>query len=134
MIRNIFTIVLVAIVCTHSFGQTFDGLLFVHPENGRYFTDNSGKAIYLTGSHTWANFQEIGLPGDALFDWEGYLDLLEDNHHNFIRLWIWEQAQNASWTQDPIEFSPLPYQTVLKNGKESYDLSKWNEAFFDRLH
>jgi hypothetical protein len=26
-----------------------------HAENRRYFTDGSGKAIYLTGSHTWFN-------------------------------------------------------------------------------
>ena len=29
------------------------GPLRVHPANGRYFTDASGRAIYLTGSHTW---------------------------------------------------------------------------------
>ena len=52
--------------------QTFDGPLRVHPLNGRYFTDNTGKAIFLTGSHTWSNFQEIGLPGDPPFDWNGY--------------------------------------------------------------
>ena len=28
------------------------GPLRVHPTNPRYFTDGSGKAIYLTGSHT----------------------------------------------------------------------------------
>jgi hypothetical protein len=37
------------------------GPLQVHPENPRYFTDGSGKAIFLTGAHTWANFQDIGL-------------------------------------------------------------------------
>lgn len=29
------------------------------PSNPRYFTDNSGKAIFLTGSHTWENFQDM---------------------------------------------------------------------------
>jgi hypothetical protein len=45
----------------------FHGLLRAHPDNGRYFADDSGKAIYLTGSHTWANLQDIGLPGDPPF-------------------------------------------------------------------
>src|SRR4051812_41016576 len=28
--------------------------------NPHYFTDGSGKAIYLTGSHTWNNLQDWG--------------------------------------------------------------------------
>ena len=35
--------------------QTATGPLRVNPANRRYFTDGSGKAIYLAGSHTWAN-------------------------------------------------------------------------------
>jgi hypothetical protein len=42
--------------------KNFNGPLRVHPANPRYFTDDTGRAIYLTGSHTWANFQEIKLP------------------------------------------------------------------------
>ncbi|MBN2131699.1 MAG: hypothetical protein JW741_19525 [Sedimentisphaerales bacterium] len=34
------------------------GPLRVHHQNRRYFADASGKALFLTGSHTWANFQE----------------------------------------------------------------------------
>ena len=68
------------------------GPLRKHPENGRYFTDDtrdaSGayKAIYLTGSHTWANLIDRG-PTDppAKFDFSAYLDLL--------------QAQKASCSQ-----------------------------------
>jgi hypothetical protein len=113
--------------------QNFSGPLRVHPQNGRYFTDNGGRAIYLTGSHTWASFQEIGLPGSPPFDWPGYLAMLKANHHNFIRLWVWEQAKKAAWTQDEIAFSPLPYQTVAQGGQTKYDLAKWNEAYFQRL-
>src|SRR5687767_15407079 len=32
-----------------------DGTLRVLPSNPRYFTDGSGRAIYLTGSHVWWN-------------------------------------------------------------------------------
>ncbi len=119
--------------CSQAISQAFNGPLRVHPENGRYFTDDSRKAIYLTGSHTWASFQESRAPNDPIFNWPGYLDMLKTNHHNFIRQWTWEHARKASWTTDDIVFSPLPYQTVQKKGKERYDLSKWNEAYFDRL-
>src|SRR5262245_55679789 len=41
------------------------GPLGVHPTNPRYFTDGSGKAAYLTGSHTWSNLQDIDHGGDT---------------------------------------------------------------------
>src|SRR5262245_60556748 len=61
------------------------GPLRVHPENPRYFTDGSGRAVYLTGSHTWNNLVDMGRgdpPGP--FDFDGYLDFLGRHGHNFI--------------------------------------------------
>ena len=68
------------------------GPLTVLKANPRYFTDGSGKAVYLTGSHTWNNLQDMGA-GDPppAFDFDAYLDFLERRQHNFIRLWHWEQ-------------------------------------------
>jgi hypothetical protein len=65
------------------------GPLFPHPDNPRYFTDGSGKAIYLTGSHTWANLQDLGVEPVPIFDWDGYLDMMVAHNHNFMRLWHW---------------------------------------------
>lgn len=117
--------------------KALDGPLRPHPDNGRYFTDNSGRAILLTGSHTWENFQDIGLQGEEPFDWHGYLNMLTENNHNFIRLWVWEQAARASWTEDEIFFDPLPFlrigPSVANDGKPKFDLDKWNQAYFDRL-
>ena len=47
------------------------GPLRVHPQNPRYFADGSGRAVYLTGSHTWSNLQDQG-PKDPPkpFDYE----------------------------------------------------------------
>lgn len=45
---------------------TVNGLLTVDPTNPRYFTDNSGKAIYLSGSHTWTNIQNRKGKGSGL--------------------------------------------------------------------
>jgi hypothetical protein len=33
------------------------GSLEVHPQNPRYFATPAGRAVRLTGSHTWAAFQ-----------------------------------------------------------------------------
>jgi hypothetical protein len=63
------------------------GPLRIHPANPRHFTEGSGKAIYLTGSHHWDNFQDGAHPvaQQTPFDYSAYLDFLRQHHHNFIR-------------------------------------------------
>lgn len=72
-------------------GEPATGPLRVHPRNPRYFTDGSGRAIYLTGSHTWSNLTDLG-PTDppAAFHYTAYLRWMRRYRHNFIRLWSWE--------------------------------------------
>ena len=59
------------------------GPLRVNRENPRYFTDGarmsdgSLKAIYLTGSHHWNNFQDSAKLGKPLADEFDYRGLLE---------------------------------------------------------
>ncbi len=121
------------ITCLVLSAQVFNGTLRYNPQNPRYFCDKLGKTIYLTGSHTWANFQEAGMPNDSPFEWKKYLQMMKDNNHNFMKFWVWEQAKLGSWSSDSIAFSPLPYQQILNNGKVKYNLNKWNQAYFDRM-
>ena len=115
------------------------GPLYVDPYNPRYFTDGSGRVVYLTGSHTWSNLQDMG-DGDPppVFDYTGFLDFLEGQHHNFFRLWIMEQARWGSWNGiDGFRFAPHPYPrsgpgTAL-DGKPKFNLSQFNQAYFDRM-
>ena len=113
------------------------GPLRVDPQNPRYFTDGS-RALYLTGSHTWGNLQDAGSPSPPpTFDYIAYLDFLQTHHHNFFRLWAWEQAVGAVWTTDGPWFDPMPYTrpgpgTAL-DGKPKFDLTQFNQAYFDRL-
>ena len=112
---------------------TATGPLRVHPENPRYFADGSGKAIYLTGSHTWSNLQDQGAKDPPpVFDFDRYLGFMEEHHHNFIRLWAWEQARWAPWSDgkgpNPKDWfvQPNPYArtgpgTAL-DGKPKFDL------------
>ncbi len=114
-----------------------NGPLFVHPTNPRYFSDGSGQAIALTGSHTWCNFMDCGSSDPpSVFDYEGYLDFLEVNGHNFFRLWRAENARGGE-TGDNFWFDPMPYQrpgpgTAL-DGKPKFDLDLFNQAYFDRM-
>lgn len=53
------------------------GPLRVNPANPRYFTDGSGRAIYLTGSHTWSDFMDSGTTDPpTVFDYTAFLDFL----------------------------------------------------------
>ena len=80
------------------------GPLKPHPTNPRYFTDGSGKAIYLTGSHTWDNLQDIGhADPPPAFDFDAYLEFLNGHHHNFIRLWRWEEVSYDTRTSKDVE-------------------------------
>ena len=110
--------------------------LTVHPTNPRYFTDGSGKAIYLTGSHTWNNLQHNGVYPEV--DYDAYLDFLQAYNHNFIRMWAWEQAAWDPWASGQISVDPVPYMrtgpgTAL-DGRPKFDLTRLNPAYFDHLH
>jgi hypothetical protein len=119
------------------------GPLRVCEGNPRYFSDAGGRAIYLTGSHTWNNLQDMG-PTDppAAFDYEGYLDFLERHHHNFIRLWRWELLRwdtTANRVGEPVQLVVGPHPWARSgpgeavDGKPRFDLERFHEPYFERL-
>jgi len=124
------------------------GPLRVLDSNPRYFTDGSGKAIFLAGSHTWWNFQDNGhrlfsaesQDPPPIFDFNAYLDFLVAHHHNFFRLWRWEAPK---WQEDQpfgtLHYSqPHPWERsgpgLAKDGKPKFDLTRYNPEYFDRMH
>lgn len=120
------------------------GPLQVHRTNPRYFTDGSGKAIYLTGSHTWNSLVDIGRADPPeKFDFNDYLDFLARHHHNFIRLWAWDSTTwdtraNQRLGKDFVHVAaPLPWRRtgpgLALDGKPKFDLTKFEPAYFDRL-
>ncbi len=108
------------------------GPLRLHPRNPRYFTDGSGKVVYLTGSHTWTNFQD-GDERKTPFNFNAYLDFLVQHNHNFIRLWSWQST--GAWIFPAI--SPHPWERtgpgLARDGKPKFNLHRFNQAYFDRL-
>ena len=119
--------------------------LEVSSENPRYFTDGSGKAIYLTGSHTWSNLVDMS-PDDPPepFDYDAYLKWMVQYNHNFFRLWTWELVtwDNSANEPDSNDYklhmvAPLPFMRTgpgkALDGKPKFDLRKFNPAYFERL-
>ena len=115
-----------------------EGPLRVSSVNPRYFTDDSGKAVYLCGSHAWLDLQDGALADPPYaFDYDGWLIFLQTHNLNFFRLWTWEQAKWVVEWGDAYYFTPLPYQrtgpgTAL-DGRPKFDLTKFNQEYFDRL-
>jgi hypothetical protein len=115
-----------------------NGPLRVNLVNPRYFTDGSGKAIFLTGSHTWDNRQDMGT---NIFDYDRYLSLLNQYNHNFVRLWIWEQPKGITTTPDPAKpmdiLTPEIFARVgpgaAADGGLKFDVTQYNQKHLDRL-
>ena len=111
--------------------------------NPNYFTDGSNKAVYLTGSHTWNNFQDWGTDdAPQPFDFAAYVKMLVAHHHNFTLLWQTElpafHGLPTRATASPDFFvTPQPWQRTgpgtASDGKPRFDLTKFNQAYFDRL-
>jgi hypothetical protein len=124
-------------------GADPDRTLRVSATNPRWFVDPSGRAVYLTGSHVWWNL--AGPPawpgtcsragGDA-FSFDDYLDLLARNGHNFIRLWRIELTRWEECGRDavvPLHPWPRVGPEAALDGGPRFDLSRFDEAYFDRL-
>jgi hypothetical protein len=117
------------------------GPLKVLPGNPRFFTDGSGRAIFLTGSHTWNNLVDIERltpPANPVIDFKEYLDFLEAHHHNCVRLWMWDSSAIFD-TKGKVWYrrSPLPYLRTgpgnALDGKAKFDLEKFDPAYFERV-
>ncbi|HTO08013.1 MAG TPA: DUF4038 domain-containing protein [Myxococcota bacterium] len=106
--------------------------------NPRYFGAD-GRAVFLTGSHTWNNFQDWdGTVPPRKFDYDRYLDFLEQRGHNFIRLYVWEQAAWFPASDVQVTVDPLPYLRTgpgnALDGRPRFDLERFNPEYFQRLH
>jgi hypothetical protein len=123
--------------------QRPDRTLRVLRANPRYFTDGSGRAVYLTGSHVWWNLvgshtwkTDCERGRVEPFNYGAYLDTLTQHGHNFFRMWTIEHTRWEECGQTP---TPVP-QPWLRTGPGTaldglpkFDLSRHNRAYFQRL-
>jgi hypothetical protein len=121
------------------------GLLRVHPENPRYFTDDVGQAIYLAGHQSFVDLQDNSFNKEfirgrqRMLDWNAYLDFLSEHRFNYLRNWvIWSTGSGSMAPVNHAIASPMPYQRIEGKGKardggNKFDLRQFDERFFQRM-
>jgi hypothetical protein len=118
-----------------------DRTLRVLPANPRYFTDGSGRAVYLTGSHVWWTLGDetwdfcLRNPA-APFSYDAYLDELSRHGHNFVRLWATELIRWSSCGRIvSVDLHPWPRSGpgLAVDGKPRFNLDRFDPAYFARL-
>jgi len=120
--------------------RNFHGPLRHNPVNPRYFTDDTGEAVFLTGSHTWASMNDMWLDGEPRqdMDYPGFLQMMSDHGHNFMRFWQFNmQSRCAPWNEKDTLFDPQPFLRTgpgkANDGLLKYDLEKPNPFYYERL-
>jgi hypothetical protein len=126
------------VVCLLLFCTSLHAELKVSSTNSRYFVDSYGKAVFLTGSHTWTNFLDGSYTDPpTAFNYAAYLNWLQSYNHNFFRLWTWEIPVAHNTGDAPFYIGPMifnrPGPGFARDGKPKFDVTSFNQAYFDRL-
>ena len=111
------------------------GPLRIHATNPRYFTDATGRPIYLTGSHFWTTTQDWNgrnepyAGGPAFASFPEYVTFLRARNHNFTRLWTFDHYKYESTPSPWVRTGP----GTAFDGRAKWDVTKVNPQFLDRL-
>ena len=109
--------------------------------NTRYFVDPAGNAVFLSGTHTWDDFQDTDTSGGtpAAFDFNSYVNFLKQNGHNATILWHKDLPEYCGWnfSGSTWQMAPWPWLRpgpgVATDGYPKFDLTQFNQPYFDRL-
>jgi hypothetical protein len=112
-------------------------------KNPSYFEDAAGTPLILCGSHSWNTLQDWGTGGTTrALDFDAFVRFLTAHGHNFTLLWSTELPRFRGLPtveKSPPDFSvePFPWMRtgpgLASDGRARFDLTKFNQAYFDRL-
>jgi hypothetical protein len=120
-------------------------VLKVHQRNPLYFSDGSGRAIYLAGHQIFVDLQDNSFNKEfirgkrRILDWNGYLDFLREHNLNYLRNWvIWSTGSGSMAPVNNAIAFPMPYERVKGHGKandggDKFDVLRFNGDFFRRM-
>lgn len=111
--------------------------------NSNYFVNPSGKAVLLSGSHTWDDFQDTDTTSSpAAFDFNAYVSFLKSHGHSVTILWRKDLPTYCNWGAGGTwNMSPFPWKRtggasgtlVASDGLPAFDLAQLDQTYFDRL-
>ena len=114
--------------------------LRVSAANPHFLTDGTGRAVYLSGSHSWNDMQDLGLTGNApaAFDFNSYVNFLVAHGQNMTILWRKDLPTFCNWGAGGIwHASPFPWLRAgpasASDGLPAFDLTRFDQTYFDRL-
>jgi hypothetical protein len=115
-----------------------DGPIRLHPENPHYFLYKGQPLALITSAEHYGALLNLD------FDYRTYLQTLAEDGMNYTRIFTgsYFEIPGESFgiqnnTLAPTEGSIIaPWATVISDlsGEAQYDLSTWNEAYFQRLN
>lgn len=107
--------------------------------NSRYYVRPDGTPVYLTGSHTWDDFQDKDTSANpAAFNFTNYVAMLKADGHNATIVWNRDSPRECNWNgAPPWNLNPQPWirstTPGASDGGNKFDLTQFNQAFFDRI-
>jgi Big-like domain-containing protein/collagenase-like protein with putative collagen-binding domain len=119
--------------------NTSMGPLVQSSTNSRYFViQGTTQAVLLSGSHTWNDFLDIGLNGSpTTFDFNGFVSFLTAHGQNATILWRKDLPVECGWINGTDIQTPWPWLRpgpgTASDGQPKWDLTQFNQAYFDRL-
>src|SRR6516164_8984462 len=112
-------------------------------ENPNYFEDAGGAPLILCGSHTWNTLQDWGTNGSIQpLDFDAFVSFLKAHGHNFTLLWYTELPTfrglpSTAKALPDFTVGPHPWMRTgpgkATDGGLKFDLTKFNQEYFDRL-
>jgi len=111
--------------------------------NPNYFQDANGDVLILIGSHAWNTLQDWGSNGTLeKLDFDAYVKFLSAHGLNFTLLWTTELPKFCGLplfegSAPDLTVAPLPWLRTgpgkAADGGLKFDLTKFDQSFFDRL-
>jgi HYDIN/CFA65/VesB-like, Ig-like domain/Putative collagen-binding domain of a collagenase len=104
-----------------------------------FFTDVNGKAVVLSGSHTWDDFQDLSQASSpAAFDFTSYVNFLKAHGQNVTILWRKDLPTACNWGAGGIWYDatwpwPRTGPGTATDGLPQFDLAHFDQTYFDRL-